>query len=161
MSIVSWQDAEDALIEAIEALGRLSDRERGFLLAGSRSAWPAIVRDVQADYADVDLVPSAALTRRQMDRLNAVLLGPDAAVLAVPAGHRALVGRVLVLKRWPGAGGFGWDRVWRGEDARSRQLGHGGLAVTSDALRARYDRAVGKVAARMERLWLGLAPDAA
>ncbi|PKB19645.1 hypothetical protein B0I00_1885 [Novosphingobium kunmingense] len=152
-AMVTWQEAEDALIEAVECLAALPDRERSYLAAGSRSCWPAIVKDAQADYADADAVPSAPLSRRMMARLDAVLLGERAAALAVPEGHRALVGRVLVMKRWPGPEGFGWDVVFRGEERHAKAK----LGVTSDALRKRYERAVGKVAVRMERLGLGSA----
>ena len=157
MGDVTWQQAEDAMTAAFEYLRAMPDRERGFLAAGSRSCWPAIVRDLQADYADVEAVPSAQLTRRMMAHLGAMLLNGDAAALAVPEAHRALVGRVVVLKRWPGPDGFGWDVVWKGEDRRSRRAGLGRLTLTSDALRKRYERAIGRVAVRMERMGLGFA----
>ena len=38
--------------------------------------------------------------------------------MAILPDHRALVGRVLVMKRWPGADGFRWDSVWRAEARR-------------------------------------------
>lgn len=153
---VSWAEAESALIEAVGWLARLPDKERAFLSAGSRSCWPDVVRDVQADYADGEAEPSAALTRRAMDRLNAMLLGERAAVLAIKPDHRALVGRVLHMKRRPGPDGFGWDKVFLAEERAMRASGQGKLGVTSDALRRRYERAVGKVAVRMGVLGLGL-----
>lgn len=147
---VTWQQAEDAMIAAVEYLAALPDRERGFLSAGSRSAWPAIVRDRQADYADGEAAPSPRLSRRMMAHLGGMLLGERAAGLAVPEGHRALVGRVLVMKRWPGPDGFRWERVWDAEGGRAS-------GVTSDALRMRYERAIGKVAMRMEALGIEVA----
>ena len=158
MGIVTWQDAENALIEAVEYLAALPDRERAFLSAGSRSAWPQIVRSARdGDYGDgqhigAEIAPSARLTRRMLDRLHRVLLDDDAAAMVIPADHRALVGRVLVMKRWPGPDGFRWDNVWRAE---ARRAG-GNPGVTSDALRMRYERAVAKVARRMDALGLGL-----
>lgn len=160
LGVVTWQDAEDALLAAIEYLGQLPDRDRSALSAGSRSAWPAIIRSVRdGDYGEGQglggeaAAPSAALSRRQYALVEAMLLRPDCAAMAVPEQHRALVGRVLVLKLWPGADGFGWDRVWRGEEARWQREAI--KPVTSDALRMRYERAVERVAARMERMGLG------
>lgn len=144
---VTWQDAEDAMLAAMEYLGALPDKERSFLAAGSRSVWPAIVRDMQADYADGDRAPSPQLSRRMLAHLHRVLLDPGAVALAVPEGHRSLVGRVLIMKLRPGPDGFGWDRVWVAEGGRR-------TGTTSDALRKRYDRAIGKVAVRMEVLQL-------
>jgi hypothetical protein len=158
---VTWQDAENALEAAFEYLRALPDRERAFLSAGSRSCWPEIVRNrADMDYAqgegmdDRVAAPSARLTRVQMALLEAVLLGPAAAVLAIPEDSRALVYLVIGLKRWPPESGFGWDLVWRAERERERRAGRR-LQVTSDALRKRYERGVGKVATRMERLGIG------
>lgn len=141
--VVTWQRAEDALIGAVEYLAALPDRERAFLSAGSRSAWPDIVRDMQSDYGDAEAEPRRQLGRKEMAHLERMLLGERAAVLAVPRQHRALLGKVLRMKRWPGAGGFGWEAVW--EWAGGHRSG-----TTSDALRQRYSRAVGRVAAAME-----------
>lgn len=149
-ALITWQDAEDAMIAAVEYLGALPDRERAFLAAGKRSAWPQVIRDRQADYADTDAVPSPQLSRRMMAHLQTMLLDERAAALAVPEGHRSLVGRVLVAKRWPGPDGFRWERVWVAEGGKA-------CGVTSDALRRRYERAIGKVAVRMEAMGLGLA----
>lgn len=157
---VTRDDAERALLEAVEWLGRLPDRDRSFLRAGSRSCWPEILRsrswgqDGGADYADGEgfgseaSAPSVALSRRQLRRLERLLLDPDCAAMAVPEGHRSLVGRVLVMMNWPGGDEFGWSRVWVAEGGRR-------TGVTSDALRMRFERAVGRVAARMEAMGLG------
>lgn len=140
---ITWQDAEDALIGALEYLAALPDRERGFLSAGSRSGWPQVLRIEQSDYPDrVD--PSVRVGRREMAHLERMLLGERCAALAIPQAHRALVGRVLVMKRWQSPGGFRWEEVWMREGGRA-------CGVTSDALRMRYERAVGKVAVAMER----------
>lgn len=145
---VSWQDAEDALIAAVEYLAVLPDRDRGFLSAGSRSCWPEIVRE-RWEYADAEAQPSPALTRRRVAFVERILLGERAAALAVPEAHRRLVGRVVTWKRWPGPDGFGWERVWEAEGGRAS-------GTTSDALRKRYERAVGKVAVRMSVLGIAL-----
>lgn len=157
---VTWQLAEDHLLAAIEYLGALPDRDASALRAGSRSAWPAIVRSVRdGDYGDgqgygAAIEPSARLTRRRLALVEAMLLNPGCAADAIPEAHRALVGRVLVMKlRESSTEPFGWDRVWRAERERWRR--DGSKPVTSDALRVRYSRAIERVAGRMERLGLG------
>lgn len=152
--VVTADDAEDALTEVFEYLFALPDSERAFLAAGSRSCWPQIVRSVrEGDYGDgqhigAEIAPSPRLTRRMMARAERLLLGERAAVLAIPEGHRALVGRVIVMKRWPDAGGFRWERVWEREGGRRS-------GTTADALRMRFERAMGKLAARMTALGMG------
>lgn len=144
---ITWQDAEDALIGALEYLAALPDRERGFLSAGSRSGWPQVLRIEQSDYPDRPDErhgPSVRVGRRELAHLERMLLGERCAALEIPEGHRALVGRVLVMKRWQSPGGFRWEEVWMREGGRR-------CGVTSDALRMRYERAVGKVAVAMER----------
>lgn len=153
--LVTWQDAESAMQAAVEYLGALPDRERGFLSAGQRSCWPEIVRERTAgDYAEHQALgeapraPRPQLGRKEMGLLGRMLLDPDAAMLAVPEGHRRLVGRVLVGKLDGRGEGFTWSRIWEMEGGRA-------CGVTSDALRMRYERAVGKVAVRMEKLGIG------
>lgn len=141
-SCVTWQDAEDALLGAVEYLRALPDRERGFLSAGSRSGWPQVLRITQEDYPD-EPDRRRRLTRKEMAQLDRMLLGTRACALAVPGQHRALVGRVLAMKLSERGGGFRWEEVWEREGGRR-------CGVTSDALRMRYERAVAKVAAAME-----------
>lgn len=145
---VSWQEAEDALIGAFEYLGALPDRERGLLAGGEgrgMSAWPAFNlagREQQGHMAD-DRPPRVRVGKREMALLEAMLLGRRACALAVPAGQRAFVGRVIVMKRWQSPGGFEWSEVWQREGGKR-------CGVTSDALRKRYDRAISRLAAAME-----------
>lgn len=144
--VVTWADAEDAMIEAVGFLAVLPDRDAAFLSAGRRSAWPQVLRIGQEDYPDRP-DPRERLDRAKMARLDAMLLGERAAALAVPEGQRALVGRVLRAKLWPDAGGFRWSSIWLAEGGRA-------CGVTSDALRRRYERAIGRVAVRMSALGL-------
>lgn len=156
--VVTFDMAQDALLAAVEYLGAMPDKERAFLSAGSRSAWPAIVRDLQADYADRDARPRLRLTRRQVELVDAMLLSPDAAALAIVEHDRRLVGRVLVAKlvRAPSVG-FSWSEVWQAERGQAWSERHGCIVpVTSDALRVRYSRAVRAVAVRMGALGIGL-----
>lgn len=155
--VVTWQQAEDALTAAFEYLFALPDADRAFLSAGSRSAWPAIVRDRQSDYADVEASPSPQLTRRMMAHLDLVLTGPRAAALVVPEGRRALVGMIVVMKRWPGPDGFRWERVWERERGAMLNLVSGEVqATTTDAMRKAYERAIGRVARRLDALGVGV-----
>ena len=146
---VTWQQAEDELLAAVEYLGAMPDRERGFLSAGSRSGWPEIVRSArEGDYGDGQGLGGAArprlqLSRKHVDLLDRVLLAPEAVAMAIPVQHRRLVGRVLVAKLDDRGEGFAWSRIWERE---------GGFAskTTTDALRMRYERAVARVAVAME-----------
>ena len=152
---VTWQMAEDAMIDAFELLGALPDREEAWLAPGKGrncSNWPAIVREVGAgDYGDGHGYGAQRPVRRrigvrEMAVLDRMLLGPDALALAIPEQHRALVGRVIAMKRW-NAGGFHWDDV---RTALVKASG-GARVPAGDALRMRYDRAIAKLAAAMGR----------
>lgn len=128
---------------AFEYLAAMPDRERAYLAAGSRTAWPAIVRDAQSDYADREASPSPQLTRRCANLVERILTGERPLADAIPEGHRALVGRVLVMKRWPGPDGFGWDRVYRVMGGRLYNLARREvMATTSDGMRKAYERAI-------------------
>jgi len=157
---VTWQEAEDALTAAIEYLFAMPDRE-GALLAGGYgrrlSGWPAIVRSVrEGDYGDGqglggEVTPSPRLSRKMASLVERMLTGEQPLANAIPEGHRRLVGRVVAMKRWPGADGFGWDRVWRAQGGVLVRLRDGVvLPATSDAMRKAYDRAIGKLAVRLE-----------
>jgi len=150
-NVVTWQQAEDTLTAAVEYLFSLPDRERAFLASGSRSMWPAIVRDIQADYAD-EVRPSPQLTRRNVNLVERLLIGERPLANAIPERHRALVGRVIVMQRWPGPDGFGWDLVWRKMGGQLfNQVRGEVMPVTSESMRKAYSRAIGLLAAAMER----------
>lgn len=158
--VVTWSEAEDALMAAIEYLFAMSDPE-GVLLApgyGRRlSGWPAIIRSVrEGDYGEgqgfgSEVSPSVRLSRRMVTMVERMLTGEHPLADAIPAGHRRLVGRVIAMKRWPGADGFGWDRVWRAQRGMLFSLrDQADRQVTSDAMRKAYERAIGRLAVRME-----------
>lgn len=156
--VVTWQDAEDTLTAAVEYLGAMPDRERAWLAAGQRTGWPAIVKDAQSDYAD-ERVPSPRLTRDCANLVEQMLTGERPLANAIPEGHRHLVGRVIVMKRWPGPDGFGWDRVYRAMDGELQNLARGCvLATTSDGMRKAYERAIGRLALALERAARASAP---
>lgn len=137
--VLTFDDVEGALMDAMEYLARMPDRERGWLSAASRSSMPEVIRATWlGDYGDGDAVPrGGGLSRADVEHVERWLTGERALVLAVPAAHRRLVGLVLRHKRESEGGGFAWSDVWRV---------FGDRAVTSDALRMRYERAIRKVA---------------
>jgi len=148
--MVTWQQAEDALTAAVEYLFALPDRERSFLAAGTRTGWPAIVRDLQSDYADAEAAPSPQLTRRNVNLVDRLLIGEQPLANAIPERHRALVGRVIVMQRWPGPDGFGWDRVFVTlGGVLFNQVRREVLPTTSDSMRMAYSRAIGRLAVAM------------
>lgn len=147
--LVTWREAEEALLEAMALMARLPDRERGFLSAGSRSGWPDVVRSVRdGEYPEAR--GRVGLRRAEVDRLDVLMLGADAAVMKVPAADQALLGRVLVEKLDERGEGFRWERVWEWDDRRRRKEGR--QRVTSDAVRKRYERAVAAVAVALDKL---------
>lgn len=156
---VVWQNGEDLLVEVFELLGALPDRERRWLSPGrgqGLSCWPQVVREVQQDYGEGQGVAGEAERRvrrrvgvQEMALLDAVLLGEAPLALAIPPQHRALVGRVVALKKWS-AGGFAW------EDVRKRMVPAGMTAraagvPSGDALRMRYERAIARMVAEWAR----------
>ena len=143
--LVSWDEAEEALGEAVEMLGVLPDAERGFLTAGRKSSMPRVLRIEQSDYPDRP-DPRRRLSGREMKQLEAMLLDPNALCLAIPEQHRALVGRVIVMQRWPErTGGFRWADV---RDDLQRRFPDERVP-DGDALRMRYERAIAKLAKAM------------
>lgn len=158
MSLVTWQEAEDTLTAAVEYLFALPDRERGFLSAGSRSGWPAIVKDLQSDYADDEVAPSPQLTRRNVNLVEQLLIGERPLANVIPERHRALVGRVIIMQRWPGPDGFGWDLVFRRMGGvLFNQVRGAVMPTTSESMRKAYSRSIQRLAMAMEAN--GLAAD--
>lgn len=142
--VLSFDEVEAALMDALEYLARMPDKERGWLSAASRSSMPPVIRATWlGDYGDTDAVPrGAGLSRAQVEHVEQWVTGERALVLAVPAAHRRLVGLVLRHKRENEGGGFAWSDVWRVFGDRS---------VTSDALRKRYERSICMVARAANR----------
>jgi len=135
---------EDLLIEAWQLLMRSPDPERGWLASGSRSWWPAIVREKFGDYADPDEAPRLQLGRREVGLRDMVFVDTDCLALQIAPDNRALVATVLMMKSRHEVGGFRWERVW--ETLGGRRLG-----VTTDALRMRYERSLSLVGVEMAR----------
>lgn len=143
-SVLSFDDVQDRLVEAIRVTWRQPDRERAWLTV--RACWPDIQRHTAfGDYddrggegtsSDVKLRP-ASLTRAEVGAAEEAL----AWVAAVKSDDdRLLIGKVL---RRLAAGGSSID--WAGlREGRARWK-------SADGLRMRYRRAMGLIARRANR----------
>lgn len=149
------QRAEAVMIEAWQLLMRLPDRERGWLKSGTRSGMPDVVRDKWQGWIDGALALELGLTapepeaapRRQLGRREMALVRmawEQVGCLAeapLPQ-HRALFAMVIATKAGRMPGGFRWSDIWT-------RMGGRATGVTSDALRARYEASLGRVAVRL------------
>lgn len=150
---------EDAMVEAWGYLRRLPDREGALLRsAGVSSIWRQAVHEggdvwhrYAIDYFDQEPVVAGGLNAKEVAHLDKVLMGSGSWMERVPERDRKLVGIVLderaKVEAGARSGGFGWDVV-------RRRLGQGGRPVTVsvDALRRRYERALAKVCAWVNRV---------
>ena len=142
--------AEAALGAAMVIHAALPDRERAFLTAGSRSCWPQVLRDPQADYGETRV--RAVPTRAEIDWAERVIAYASArrcAADAIPGEDRVLVATVLRAKLWPGEQGFRWGDAGRV------------LGLSPRTVRWRFDRAMRRVAGALAALGVdvaGLAP---
>lgn len=146
-----WIEAtEEELIACTRMLGRLPDRERGFLASGQRSWWPAILRE-QGDYPD-EVAPAPQLRRAEVRRVEAMFLADGCHAETIALRDRQLVAFVVMRKAGRLPGGFRWDDVWQGLRGllATGAVGEDGQLVlrkvTSDAMRVRYDRALDRLA---------------
>lgn len=135
---------EEMLMDALEMLGLLPDAERAFLSSGSRSCWPAVVRDRITDYAETQA--RRQLTRREVDEVNRMFITPGCMIQRIEPRAVRVLAVALPMKCWPDAGGFRWERVWE-------MMGGRGCDMTSDTVRGLYEGACARVAAmEMARL---------
>ena len=144
--MIGWKEAEEMLGDAVEWLGAMGDREGAFLAAGRSSSWPQVLRIEQSDYPDRP-DPRRRLSRKEVEHVERFMLAGDAVFLAIPEQHRSLVGRVLIMKRFPErSGGFCWLYV---REALLKMARDGERVPAKEALRKRYERAVGAVCQRL------------
>lgn len=135
--------------DAVEWLGALGDREGAFLAAGRSSSWPTVLRIEQSDYPDRP-DPRPALSRRQLEHVERFMLAGDAVFLSIPEEQRSLVGRVLIMKRFPErSGGFRWLYV---REALQKVARNGERVPSKEALRKRYERGIGAVCQRLNAI---------
>lgn len=133
---------EEQMLEAWGYLMRLPDRERGWLASCARSSMPTVVRSVrEGDYFE-DAPGRPGLRANQVDLVDRALTGTAAWIMWVVERDRSLVAVVLQAKSARLVGGFTWGLV-------ASWYGWGGH---SDALRKRYSRAVGRIAAKLNDL---------
>lgn len=133
--LLSFDDVQERLVEAMRCSWRQPDRERGWIKV--RSLWPAFRRHTWfGDYGESasDAVPrSAPLSRREIAQMDQAFSWVE----AVSGDDRRLIGlAVSALAR--GEGRVPWRRL----------LGPMGLKLGSDGLRMRYGRAMRKVVER-------------
>lgn len=139
-ALLSFDQVEERLVEAIRVTWRAPDRERAWLKV--RAYWPDIHRHTAfGDYGDtVDGVSSnaqlrtAALTRAEVADAEEALGWLD----AVPVEDRKLIGLAIVALAG-GARQVPWSRLLRPM----------GKARGVDGLRRRYERALGAVCRRV------------
>lgn len=134
-ALLSFEDVEQRLIEAMLCAWRMPDRERGWVKV--RSLWPSFRRHTWfGDYGESASdapIRLPALTRREVGQMDEAF----AWVEAVSGDDRRLIGlAITALAR-------GENRVpWR------KLLGPMGLAMGADGLRMRYGRAMRRVVER-------------
>lgn len=140
--VYSFADVQDRLVEAVRTLGRLGDREKGWLTV--KAMWPDIVReDGRGDYdaRGVDGIAPALrplpATRRDIAEMEEAL----GWVMAAPERDRRLIGLAIgMLAR-------GEKRVPWMELRRPM-----GVKLGANGLRMRYERAMRCVVAAANRL---------
>lgn len=132
---------EEKMVEAWGFLMRLPDRERGWMASCSRSSLPAVVRTVRdGDYLETTN-GRPGLRTHEVTLVDRALIGEGAWIEWVPTRDRELVATVLTVKGWHVAGGFTWSDVAEEMD----------WAAGPDALRMRYNRAVSRIAAKLDK----------
>lgn len=137
----SWTFAlvEEAMVEAWGYLRRMPDAERAWLKSCERSAMPVPVRDARAgDWIDT-VQGRRGLMAREVDLVDRVFLGEGAWIEWVMPRDKVLVAAVMQVMTANRGGGFGWSDV----------AGVMGWVAGPNALRMRYDRAVARVAGRL------------
>lgn len=138
---------EERLVEAMACWRRAGDRERGWLHV--KAWWPEgrPVVDPHVDYADGEAAPRALpLSRAEYARM----MEASEWVAMMPAGHDGRTVEIVRHALW--AKSFGGAPDW---GAMKHRLG---IRFGKDGLRRRYERAVGHVAAALNkglrgRLW--------
>lgn len=152
--------AQAEMIAAWQLLRALPDRERGWLASGGRGSLPAPVRERWLGSIDPELAlelglmlpddappPRLQLGRAEVARVERAFVRPDCLAEAVPAAHRRLFMAVIRAKAGPLPGGFRWGDI--GRALYGRDWATARSPATSDALRMRYQAALGAVGVRL------------
>jgi hypothetical protein len=167
-NIVTWQQAEDALMAAIEYGRALPDRERALLAAGRglrMSGWPDVVRDLLRDHPDEVPVASPSMTRRMLAHYNRMFIdkGYWAEAIAIEEAKLVITAATSAMAH---GGRVQWSAVYRrlGERKFSSKLfkhlvGQGMdeaeareaavIKTTTDAMRKAYEREIRELAKRL------------
>lgn len=136
-AFMDFEVVEDRLVEAMDVLLRSSDREWAWLHPGTL----AMFRQYRPDIMEPDpkAMRTCALTRAEEDRANEAL---GWIVATVPAGvARRIMGIALAQLARGDRARIEWPAV------RAR-LGDEGKAMTTNAVRMRYNRAIAAIAER-------------
>lgn len=135
--LLTFNDVEARLVEAMQFLWQLPDRERGWLHV--KASWPDVLRHTWfGDYGDTDPdapEPKLPLSRAQIAAMDEALGWLD----PVPVDDRKLIG--LALRRLAA----GADQVPWAKLIAPMGVNH----TNGDALRMRYERAMGDVTRRV------------
>lgn len=134
-SMFTFEIVQERLIEAIEMIWRLPDREAGWLNASIMPLWRQVIRERGVDYVHSDERPRRpGLTRHEVDRMDQALSWMD----AVPDDDRKLVGLAIVclargMKQVP------WMELRKPM----------GIKLGAHGLRKRYGRAISGICSRL------------
>lgn len=130
----TFDGVQERLIEALQLLARMPDRERGWLSSGTSSLWRMVQRDLVDGAADDEPRVRSGLTSVEVDRMNEAL----AWVEQVDERDRKLVG-LAVGQLARGAKRVSWRAI----------LPQLGLRLGADGLRMRYGRAITLICQRL------------
>jgi hypothetical protein len=134
----SFDVVEERLVEAVRNLGRMPDRERGWLSTATMALWRQVKRE-WGDYVDSDEAPrKPGLTRRELAEMEEAL----GWVANVPEGDsRRIMGLALRQLAREDSTRVAWTAV--------RRAMPDGASWTTDGLRKRYSRALTMICNRL------------
>jgi hypothetical protein len=153
-AIWTFDAVEERLVEAMQVLRRMPDRERGFLSSGGRAIWPQIVHTLEeilsAAPDDGSIRPGPVMRREQADMeealewLGYVKEGPARTIVGLALGQLA-----------SGSSRVSWNVVWAIMERRG-MTAEPGLKLTPDSLRMRYGRALNAICEKLNRAKSGI-----
>jgi hypothetical protein len=134
----TFDAVETRLVEAVRNMGRMPDRERGWLSTATMALWRQVKRE-WGDYVDSDEAPrKPGLTRREVAEMEEAL----GWVMNVPEGDsRRIMGLALRQLAREESTRVAWTAV--------RRAMPDGASWTTDGLRMRYSRAITMICNRL------------
>ena len=138
-AFMDFEAVEDRLVEAMAVLLRSGDRERAWLHPGTLAMFRQYRAEEQQPVEPSTPLKTCELTRREVERADEAMRW---VVDSVPAGiGRRILGVALMQLATGDRARIEWPAV------RSR-LGDDGKAMTTNAVRMRYNRAIAAIADR-------------